>query len=66
MPLTSTPPSLIPQMLEAEYGREVTDKLNELKETIQGVIDKMRAQSELVLKKAINCQDKVDRSLAAL
>ena len=53
-------------MLEAEYGREVVEKLNELKETIQGVIDRMRAQSELVLKKAIDCQDKVDRSLATL
>ena len=53
-------------MLDVEYNREVIEKLQELKETIQGVIDRMRAQSELVLNKAIDCQDKVDRSLATL
>ena len=42
VPMTGTPASLIPPMLDAEYTREVIDKLTELKDTIKGVADRMR------------------------
>ena len=53
-------------MLETQYKREVEDKLEELKLTIQGVAINMRMQSELISKKTIESQDKVDCSIAAL
>lgn len=41
-------------MLETQYKREVEDKLEELKLTIQGVAMNMRMQSELISKKTID------------
>lgn len=53
-------------MLETQYQREVIDKLAELKTAIEGICGTMRAQSELLGKKILDCQDKVDRSLYSL
>lgn len=55
MPLTGTPAGLIPQMLEAEYTREVIDKLQELRVAILDVVERMHCQSELVIGKMIEC-----------
>jgi hypothetical protein len=53
-------------MLETQYQREVIEKLAELKEAIEGICGTMRLQSELLGKKVLECQDKVDRSLFSL
>ena len=66
VPLSGTPTTLVPHMLEQQYQREVEDKLSELKVAIQAVAGQMRRQCELINKKTIECQDKVDRSLSAL
>ena len=61
VPLTGTPPSLIPEMLEKQYQREVVSKLSDLSKTITEVSSKLHKQNELMCKKTMPLQDQVDR-----